>query len=140
LLQVLFSTYQPLFVTSAMSASAVMSIPLLKFQKRTAFLRLVHLTSLHRLVKIYQMSVELRTIHTGNLDLVADLETTGSAHSGSNHHDRIHADDCRNRQFLWQKTYKLHHDHWPHCNTDIIFISVVHQFLYHSSNHTGMTV
>src|SRR5699024_9757305 len=94
-----------------MSASAVMCIPLLEFQHCTAFLCLIHLASLHRLIKVYKMSVELRSVHTGEFYLIADLKTARAAHSCSIYHDRVHADDRRDSELLCQQTDKLHHDH-----------------------------
>ena len=68
------------------------------------------------------------------------MQTTGSAHTRSIYHDRIHTYNSRDFQFLCKETYEFHHDHWSDCDTYVIFISFFHQFFYHCCYHSGMTV
>ena len=58
-----------------LATSAVMCVAFLEFQLCTALLGLIHSLTLHCLIKIYQMTVKLRSIYTGELDLVANLQT-----------------------------------------------------------------
>ena len=48
----------------ALATSAVMGLSLFKTKLCTTFLCLVHYLTLHCLIKVYQMTVKLRTVYT----------------------------------------------------------------------------
>lgn len=61
-----------MFMIAALSAAAVMGLPLLQFKQCPALLGFVDGLTLYGLIKIYQMAVELRAVHTGEFDFAAD--------------------------------------------------------------------
>ena len=75
-----FSSYQPLLFTSALTASAVMCVFFLCSKISSAFLGLVDLLTLHRFVKVYQMSVKFRTVYAGKFHFAAYSNTAGMPH------------------------------------------------------------
>ena len=77
-----------------------MGIALLKLQKRTSFFGLVHLLSLHGKVEVNFVSIKLRSVNAGKFYFAANHQTTGTAHTSSIYHDRVHADNGRNIQFF----------------------------------------
>ena len=81
------------------------------------FLHYVHSTALHSLVKVYKMTIKLRSVNTCKLNLIANLKTTCTTHTSSINHNRIHADNCRNSKFLSKKTDEFHHNHRSDCYT-----------------------
>ena len=86
------------------------------------------------------MSVKFRSIHAGEFHFIAYQETTGTTHTGTVYHDRVHANNSRDCKLFRQETYKFHHDHRSDSDTDIVMIALLYQFLYHSGNHSGMSV
>ena len=61
-----------------MSASTVMGIAFFFFQISPSFFCLIQLLSLHRLVKIHQMAVKLRSVHTGKFYFIPHSQTAGA--------------------------------------------------------------
>ena len=86
------------------------------------------------------MSVKLWSVYACEFHFVSNDQTAGTAHSCTINHDRVHADNCRDLQFLCKETDKFHHDHWTDCNTYIIFVSIIYKFFDHCCNHSGMSV
>ena len=87
------------------------------------------------------MSVKLRSVYTGKLNLITDLQTTCAAHTGSVNHDWVHADNCMDTKFLGKETDKFHHDHRSDRYTDIImFAFVCNEILKSFCYHTGTAI
>ena len=80
----------PLFVTSAVSAATVMCCALFIGKLSSAFLSLILLLSLHSLIEINKMSVELRSVNTCELNLSVHDQTACSTHTCSINHDWVH--------------------------------------------------
>ena len=64
-----------------MSASAVMCIAFLKLQHCASFFRFVHLASLHCLIKVNKVSVELWSVNACKFNLISNLKTAGTTHT-----------------------------------------------------------
>ncbi len=59
--------------------------------RRAAQNRGTHSASGHCFVKVYQMAVKFRTIHTGKLGFSSHCQATATAHSGAINDDGVHA-------------------------------------------------
>ena len=85
------------------------------------------------------MTVKFRTVYAGKFHFISYHNTTGSAHAGTVHHDRVHADNSRNVQFLCCQAAEFHHDHRTNRYAVIIYFSffcyqVFDHFCYHSAS------
>ena len=80
--------------------TVTMGISLFQGQHCTSFCSLVDLLTSHCLIKVYFMSIELRSVYTGELYLAADSYTACTAHSRTVYHNRIQTDNCGNLQFF----------------------------------------
>ena len=73
--------------------------------------------------------------------IIANLKTAGSAHTCSINHDRVHADNCMDAEFLGKQTDKFHHDHRSDRNTDIVMLAFVCDKVFQSlCYHTGTAI
>mgnify|MGYP002508698262 CR=1 FL=1 len=77
------SLTRPLIFTSALTTSAMMRITFLQFQHQSSFCCLINLLTFHRLVKIYQMSIKFRAIHTGKFYFVTNRDLYVTTDDGS---------------------------------------------------------
>ena len=92
------------------------------------------------------MSVKLRSVYAGKFYFAANHQTTGTAHTGSVYHDRVHADNGRNIQLLWSvrqtnfimiigpiATHRSYSLPW-FCTRSAKYVST-HTFAYHKNHH-----
>ena len=62
----------------------------------TSFFCLILLLTLHCLIKIFFMYLDIRDFYTCELHFATNHQTTCATHSGTVNHDRVHGYDCRN--------------------------------------------
>ena len=117
-----------------------MGVTLLECQHCATFLGSVDGLSSHCLVKVYLMSVKLRTVNASKLYLAAYGNTAGTTHASTIHHDGIQADNGRDLKLLGKEANKLHHDHGADGNANVIFLSLSHKVLDGLGNHSASAV
>ena len=96
-------------------------------------------TTLHHLVEVNLMTVELRAVHADKLGLAANTYTTSTTHTCAIHHDGIEADISRDLIFLSQQAAELHHDG----RTDgkaLIDLLALDDFFHTDSHHALLAV
>ena len=67
-----------IFLLLAVSTSTVMCISLFEFEHCSALFSFIHSLTTHSLVKIYKMTVKLRSVYTGKFNLITYFKTTGT--------------------------------------------------------------
>ena len=86
-----------------------MGLALFQGQHCTSLCGLVDLLTLHRFVKVYQISVKFRTVYAGKFHFAAYSNTAGAAHAGSVDHDGVERDDGLHAKRLGGLGDELHH-------------------------------
>ena len=84
------------------------------------------------------MSVKFRTVYACEFYFVTNDDTTGTAHTGTVYHDRVHGNDSRNIIFLSGQAAEFHHDHRSDSYTFCISFSfgdqIIDYFCYHTTS------
>ena len=75
------------------------------------------------------MTVEIRTVHTGELRLAAHGQAAAAAHARSVDHDRVHADSRFNTVFLRELANEFHHNQRANSNDFVVLLAAVYQAL-----------
>ena len=91
------------------------------------FKSLVHVAALHGFVKVHQMTVKVRAIHTGKLGFSAHGQATAAAHAGAINHDGVHGNHGFNVVLFGGQGHKFHHNQRADGDYLVILLALFNQ-------------